>query len=121
MNSAETSLPVTLLTDYGHEDEFAGVCRAVISRISPGSPIVDLSHGVPRQDVRRGALQLAAALPFTAPGVHIAVVDPGVAAPRLRLPARPHEEGGLLVGPDNGLLWPSIEALGGAAAAVDLS
>ncbi len=114
-------LPVTLLTDYGYEDEFAGVCRAVISRISPGSPLIDVSHGVPRQDIRRGALQLAAALPFAAPGVTVAVVDPGVGSPRLPVAVRTRTEGRLLVGPDNGLLWPAIEAFGGPAAAVDLS
>jgi len=54
-----TPRPITFLSDYGYEDEFAGVCRAVISQIAPGAPLIDLTHGVARQDVRQGAVALA--------------------------------------------------------------
>ena len=64
---------------------------------------------------------LANALPFTPPGVHLAVVDPGVGSPRRALAVRAATEGRVLVGPDNGLLWPAIEPLGGAVEAVDVS
>ncbi len=85
--------PVTFLSDYGLDDDFVGVCHGVIHRVAPGATIVDLTHGVPRHDVRTGALTLRRALPFCAPGVHLAVVDPevGDAAPRRR-PA--HGRGG---------------------------
>jgi S-adenosyl-L-methionine hydrolase (adenosine-forming) len=115
------ALPVTFLSDYGYEDEFAGVCRAVIARVAPEAQVIDLTHGIARHDVAGGALVLAAALPYTPPGVHLAVVDPGVGTPRRALAVRVASEERILVGPDNGLLWPAIERLGGVVEAVDVS
>jgi S-adenosyl-L-methionine hydrolase (adenosine-forming) len=112
--------PITFLSDYGYEDEFAGVCRAVISQIVPGAPVIDLTHGIARQDVRQGAIALANALPSCPPGVHLAVVDPGVGSGR-RAVAVETSEGRFLVGPDNGLLSRALDRLGGARAAVELS
>lgn len=112
--------PITFLSDYGYEDEFAGVCRAVISQIAPGAPLIDLTHGIGRQDVRQGAIALANALPSCPPGVHLAVVDPGVGSPR-RAVAVAAAEGRFLVGPDNGLLSRALDRLGGALDAVELS
>lgn len=112
--------PITFLSDYGYDDEFAGVCRSVISQIAPDAPIVDLTHGVERQGIRHGALALANAVPFCAPGVHLAVVDPGVGTDR-RAVAVAVAEDRYLVGPDNGVLGPAIERLGGALEAVDLA
>ena len=112
--------PITFLSDYGYEDEFAGVCRAVIAQIAPGAPLIDLSHGIARQDVRQGAVVLANALPSCPPGVHLAVVDPGVGSNR-RAVAVEAAEGRFLVGPDNGLLSRALDRLGGALGAVELS
>src|SRR5436190_619942 len=113
--------PITFLSDYGHADEFAGVCRAVIARIAPGATVIDLTHGIARHAIDQGAAVLANALPFAPPGVHLAVVDPGVGSPRRALAIRVAEDDRVLVGPDNGLLWPAIERFGGAAEAVDVS
>ena len=107
-----TPRPITFLSDYGYEDEFAGVCRAVISQIAPGAPLIDLTHGIARQDVRQGAIALANALPSCPPGVHLAVVDPGVGSDR-RAVAVEASEGRFLVGPDNGLLSRALDRLGG--------
>ena len=115
-----TPRPITFLSDYGYEDEFAGVCRAVIAQIAPGAPLIDLTHGVARQDVRQGAIVLANALPSCPPGVHLAVVDPGVGSAR-RAVAVAAAEGRLLVGPDNGLLTRALDRLGGALEAVELT
>jgi S-adenosylmethionine hydrolase len=115
-----TPRPITFLSDYGYEDEFAGVCRAVISQIAPGAPLIDLTHGIARQDIRRGAFALANALPSCPPGVHLAVVDPGVGCAR-RAVAVAAAEGRFLVGPDNGLLSRALDRLGGALDAVELS
>jgi S-adenosylmethionine hydrolase len=112
--------PITFLSDYGYEDEFAGVCRAVIAQIAPGATLIDLSHGIARQDVRQGAIVLANALPSCPPGVHLAVVDPGVGSAR-RAVAVAAAEGRFLVGPDNGLLSRALDRLGGALDAVELS
>jgi S-adenosylmethionine hydrolase len=113
-------LPITFLSDYGYEDEFAGVCRAVITQIAPEAPLVDLTHGIGRGGVRHGALALANALPFCPPGIHLAVVDPGVGTSRRAVAVTTMEEGRFLVGPDNGLLAPAIERFGGCARAIDL-
>lgn len=115
------SRPITFLSDYGYEDEFAGVCRAVIARIAPDALLVDLTHGIERHAIECGAAVLANALPYTPAGVHLAVVDPGVGSPRRALAVRTATEDRVLVGPDNGLLWPAIEQLGGAVEAVDAS
>lgn len=111
---------VTFLTDYGYADEFAGVCRAVIARLAPRARIVDLTHGIPAGDVRRGALALEAAAARTGPAVHLAVVDPGVGTDRRGVALRALD-GSHLVGPDNGLLALAAERLGGVATAVDVS
>lgn len=114
-------LPITFLSDYGTADDFVGVCHAVIARIAPEARIVDLTHAIARHDVRSGALTLQRALPYAAPGVHLAVVDPDVGTPGRRAVAlRCAEDGRLLVGPDNGLLSPAAERFGGTIEAVDL-
>jgi S-adenosylmethionine hydrolase len=112
---------VTLLTDYGLADEFVGVCHGVIARIAPTATIVDLTHGIPRHDVRAGALVLARALPYLPAGVHVAIVDPEVGAERRAVAIRCAEEDRLLVGPDNGVLAPAAERFGGAVEAVDIA
>jgi S-adenosylmethionine hydrolase len=112
---------LTLLTDYGLEDEFVGVCHAVARGILPAEvPVVDLSHGVPRHDVRHGALTLRNALPYVPVGVHVAVVDPQVGTERRALAVR-SGDGRVLVGPDNGLLSLAWEVAGGAVEAIDVS
>ena len=113
--------PITFLTDYGHEDEFAGVCRAVIEREAPGATVIDLTHGIPPRDVRRGAFALAAAVPYAPAAVHLAVVDPGVGTSRRPVAVVATDSEHILVGPDNGLLSPALDSLGGAAEAVDLT
>ena len=111
---------VTLLTDFGRGDDFAGVCHAVILGICPSARVIDLTHGIPRHDVRRGALSLRNALPYVPAGVHMAVVDPGVGTARRGVALR-CGHGRLLVGPDNGLLSLAWERLGGVEDAVDLA
>jgi hypothetical protein len=93
----------------------------VIARLCPDARVIDLGHGVPRQDVLAGALMLARALPYTPAGVHLAVVDPDVGARRRAVALRTAEEDRLLVGPDNGLLLAAAERFGGVAQAVEIS
>ena len=112
---------ITLLTDYGVEDDFVGVCHAVIAGIAPEARVIDLSHGIPRHDVRTGALVLRRTLPYAPAGVHIAVVDPEVGGRRRAIAVRTGDEERILVGPDNGLLLPAAERFGGVAEAVEIS
>ncbi len=113
--------PITFLSDYGLTDEFVGIVHGVIAGICPDARVIDLTHGVPRQDVLGGARVLARALPYVPAGVHLAVVDPEVGARRRAVALRTQEEGRLLVGPDNGLLVPAAERFGGVAEAVEIS
>ncbi len=111
---------VSLLTDYGRDDDFVGVCHGVIATIAPEARIIDLTHGIPRGAVRQGALVLRNALPYIPAGVHVAVVDPQVGTERRAVALRCHD-GRLLVGPDNGLLSLAAEASGGVELAVDVT
>jgi S-adenosylmethionine hydrolase len=113
--------PITFTSDYGLADEFVGVVHAVIAKICPDARVIDLGHGVPRQDAQAGAVLLARALPFAPAGVHLAVVDPEVGARRRAIALRTVEQDRLLVGPDNGLLIPAAERFGGVLEAVEIS
>ena len=111
---------VTFLSDYGLEDPFVGVCHGVIARRCPEARVIDLSHGIPRHDVRAGAIALRDAIAFVPVGVHLAIVDPEVGAER-RAIALETADGNRFVGPDNGLLWLAAERCGGPAEAADIS
>ena len=112
---------ITFLSDYGLDDDFVGVCHGVMATISPDSRIIDLSHGVPRHDVRTGALLLRRSLPYMPPGVHLAVVDPGVGTARRAIAVRTADEDRILVGPDNGLLSLAAQRFGGIVEAADIT
>jgi hypothetical protein len=111
---------VTLLTDYGRDDDFVGVCHGVVRSIAPDAQIVDITHGIPRYDVRRGALTLRNTLPYMPVGVHVAIVDPQVGTERRAVALR-CADGRLLVGPDNGLLSLAWDGAGGIDLAVDIT
>ena len=117
--------PITFLSDYGHGDEFVGICHGVIARRCPQARVIDITHAIPRHDVRAGALVLADALFYMPAGVHLAVVDPEVGAggrhERRAVALRAVEAEHLLVGPDNGLLMVAAERLGGAVEAVEIT
>jgi hypothetical protein len=81
--------------------------------------VIDLTHAVPRQDVLRGAVELARAVPYMpADAVYVAIVDPGVGSDRRALAASAGAS--LLVGPDNGVLSLAWDALGGIDEAVEI-
>jgi hypothetical protein len=111
---------VTFLSDFGLQDDFVGTCHGVMKRIAPEVQIIDVTHGIPPQAVLQGALVLANTLPYMPPGVHLAVVDPGVGGARRPLALR-DAEGRLYVGPDNGLLPPATDRFGGGEAAHELA
>ena len=105
------SRPIVFLTDFGRSDAFVGICHGVMAKIAPDSRVIDITHSVPRQDVLRGAIELARAVPYMPEdAVYVAVVDPGVGSDRRAVATAAGAS--LLVGPDNGLLSPAWEALG---------
>jgi S-adenosylmethionine hydrolase len=117
-------LTIAFLSDYGHTDEFVGVCHGVIARRCPCARVIDVTHAIPRHDVRTGALVLRDSLAYMPAGVHLGVVDPEVGAvgrhARRAVALRTGEAKRLLVGPDNGLLMLAAERLGGVVEAVDI-
>jgi len=112
---------VSLLTDYGLDDEFVGVVKAVIRDLAPHVTFIDLTHGIRPYDVRAGSLALARAIPYVPAGVVLAVVDPGVGTSRRAVAVEVAGGEGVLVGPDNGLLGPAVGVLNGAGRAVELT
>jgi S-adenosylmethionine hydrolase len=103
---------VSLLTDFGLRDPSAAICRGVVLDIVPGAQVIDISHEVRKFAIRDGALLLWCALPYLPIGFHVGVVDPGVGTDRRPIAIRVGR-GDILIGPDNGLLLPATERLGG--------
>jgi len=103
---------VSMLTDWGNRDPYAAICHGVVLSIVPEALIVDITHEVDKFNIRHGALMLWCALPYLPIGAHMAVVDPGVGTQRRPI-AIETARGDLLIGPDNGLLIPGAEKLGG--------
>jgi len=94
---------ITLLTDFGVESTYPAQMKGVILDRCPAATLVDMTHGVPRHDVRTAAFMLASSAPAFPPGtVHMAVVDPQVGSQRRVLAAE--ADGHLYLAPDNGLL-----------------
>jgi S-adenosyl-L-methionine hydrolase (adenosine-forming) len=124
---------VWFLSDYGLEDEFVGVVKAVIRAIAPHVTVGDVTHQIAPHDTRAGALALARSMQYLSlvPSVVLAVVDPGVGSDRraVAVEAGPGPGGGgdevgpatVLVGPDNGLLASAVAMVGGARRAVSLT
>ncbi len=112
---------ITFLSDYGRTDEFVGVVHSVIRCIAPDVTVIDLTHDVAPHDVRGGGLLLARSAQYLAPGIVLAVVDPGVGTDRRGIAIEVGEGQSYLVGPDNGLLAPAVSMVGGADRAVALT
>lgn len=119
---AAASPTVFFLSDYGLRDGFVGVVHAVLRRLAPQAMVVDLTHQVPPFDVRAGSEALLRAVPHLGDGVVLGVVDPGVGGDRRGLAVEVAGSAPTLslVGPDNGLLVPAAEAMGGIGAVAEL-
>lgn len=107
---------ITFLTDFGWAGGYVAVCEAVVARVTPTARVFHISHEVPVGDVAAGALTLQRIAPYFPPVVHLALVDPGVGTNRRPI-VLTTGRGDVLVGPDNGLLLPAADALGGVDAA----
>ena len=101
--SHQTTPVITLLSDFGHRDNYVGVMKGVILSICREARLVDLSHETAPGDVSAGAFLLDASVDYFPDGtVHLAVVDPGVGGDRRPIAVQAGET--FLVGPDNGVL-----------------
>ena len=94
---------ITILSDFGVDDEYVGVMKGVILSICPAVSIVDISHQIDPQDIAQAAYLIPATYRFYPKGtVHLIVVDPGVGSQRDIL-AFDHA-GHVFIAPDNGVL-----------------
>ena len=90
-----------------------GVCHGVIQRIAPGATVIDIAHGSAAHDVLAAALVLRERAPLhAAPESTSRSSTPASGRTPARVALR-CGDGDLLVGPDNGLLWPAAQACGG--------
>lgn len=112
---------ISFLSDYGTADEFVGVVHSVIRSISPDVRVIDVTHEIEPYDARAGGLALARAAQYLAPGVVVAVVDPGVGTSRRAIAVEVGDGASVLVGPDNGILAPAVAMVGGASRAFELT
>jgi S-adenosyl-L-methionine hydrolase (adenosine-forming) len=94
---------ITLTTDFGVSSPYVAAMKGVILSIHPDAAIVDITHAVPAQDIRRGAVILDLVAPrFPEGSIHVAVVDPGVGTDRALVYAEIGAQ--RYLAPDNGLL-----------------
>lgn len=107
---------VTVLSDFGVGSPYPAAMKAVVAACC--DPLfIDISHEIPRHDVRAGAYLLSTIVPHTPAGtVHLAVVDPGVGTARRAIIVA--SGGQFFVGPDNGLLLPAARSIGAPRAFV---
>ena len=94
---------ITLTTDFGLADHYAGTMKGVILGICPQAEIVDISHEAGAFEVIEGAFLVTQAYPYFPRGtVHVVVIDPGVGTSRR--PILVEAAGQRFVAPDNGVL-----------------
>ncbi|MGD9133294.1 MAG: SAM-dependent chlorinase/fluorinase, partial [Desulfobacterales bacterium] len=70
---------ISILSDFGTDDEYVGVMKGVMLSICPSAAIVDITHQIDPQDIHQAAYMVPSYYHFFPEGtVHIVVVDPGV-------------------------------------------
>ena len=94
---------ITILTDFGTDDEYVGLMKGAILSINPRAAIVDLTHQISRQDIVQAAFTIHSGYHFFPEGtVHLIVVDPGVGTERGLLALKMDNH--FFIAPDNGVL-----------------
>ena len=109
---------ISFASDFGTSDGSVGVVKGVINRVDSDLKIIDISHGIPAQNIKYGSLMLMRAIQYIPQGVLLAVVDPGVGSDRKPIAIK--TDWGVMIGPDNGLLNLACATVGGAQQAFAL-
>jgi S-adenosyl-L-methionine hydrolase (adenosine-forming) len=103
---------ITLLTDFGSADHYAGAMKGVMLGICPEAQLVDISHEIAPYAIAEAAYTLARAWRCFPKGtVHLIVVDPGVGS--ARRPILADAAGHRFVAPDNGVLTMVFDSVAG--------
>lgn len=94
---------ISLTTDFGLQDTYAGQLKGALLKGCPSAALVDLTHAIPPWDVVTAAITIRTSFAFFPVGtIHLIVVDPGVGGGRSILAAC--GSGHQFVAPDNGIL-----------------
>src|SRR5580698_6840883 len=94
---------ITLTTDFGTADHFAGVMKGVIASIAPKARVIDITHEISPYEILEGAFVISEAWRYFPKGtIHVVVVDPGVGSARRAILCE--AEGQFFIAPDNGVL-----------------
>jgi len=94
---------ISLLTDFGLDDNYVGVMRGVILNIDPKAKILDLTHNVERHNIIQAAFLLKGSFKyFPKKTIFLVVVDPGVGSRRKAVIVKTKDY--VFIGPDNGVL-----------------
>jgi S-adenosyl-L-methionine hydrolase (adenosine-forming) len=105
---------ITISTDFGWDDPYAGIMKGVILGINPQVRLVDLTHGLSHHHLLEAAFKLHSAYPyFPVDSIHLVVVDPGVGGERRLIGIQSGES--IWIGPDNGLFTLVVKENAGAA------
>lgn len=103
---------IALISDLGEEDYFVGAMKGAVFSVNPEAKIVDITHQIPKHDVRTSAFILYnAARTFPKGSIFVGVVDPGVGTERRCILLRT-KNGLSFIGPDNGLFSFAAEEFG---------
>lgn len=93
---------IALLTDFGTQDTYVSAMKGVITSLNPQVILIDITHHIPRGDIRRAAFELWRVQDyFPEETIFLCVVDPGVGTVRRGLAISCGKR--TYVGPDNGL------------------
>jgi S-adenosylmethionine hydrolase len=105
---------ITLTTDFGLSDHYAGTMKSVIAGICPDAQVIDITHQIAPADIISGAYAIAQTAAYSPPGtIHVVVIDPGVGTARKAIAVR--SNGQTFVAPDNGVLSLAVPKGTGAA------
>ncbi|HDL04691.1 MAG TPA: hypothetical protein ENH25_11235 [candidate division Zixibacteria bacterium] len=103
MATVNTDCPIiTLTTDFGLNDNYAGIVKGIITYLNPCARIIDVTNNIPPFNIEAGKYLLETTYRNFPPGtVHLGIVDPGVGTKRKSLVVETSDH--FFVGPDNGL------------------
>ncbi len=102
---------ITLTTDFGTQDGFAGAMKGRILSICPDAVIMDVTHDIQPQSILQASWSVLRSTPnFPEDSIHVVVVDPGVGSERQPLMMRSNNR--WYIGPDNGIFSLIIQRYG---------
>ncbi len=94
---------ISLMTDFGHQDQYVGVMKSVIINRNPVASIVDITHEIKPQNLNQAKFLTKCSYDyFPDMSVHLIVVDPDVGTDREIIILETSEA--FFIAPDNGVL-----------------